>query len=52
MNSIIPVTAHAAFDKACHYFGIKCIVVPVDENTFQVDPKAIEKHINKNTIAV
>lgn len=49
---ICPVTAHAAFDKACNYFGIKLVHVPVDPVTFRADVKAMTAKINKNTIAL
>jgi len=50
-NIIIPVTAHAAFDKAGEYFKIKMIRVPVDEN-FQADINAVRKAVNGNTICI
>ncbi|XP_062851648.1 sphingosine-1-phosphate lyase 1 [Trichomycterus rosablanca] len=46
---IAPVSAHAAFDKAAHYFGMKLIHVPVDKKTMKVDVKAMKKAISKNT---
>jgi glutamate/tyrosine decarboxylase-like PLP-dependent enzyme len=48
---IIPVTAHAAFDKASQYFNIKMIHIPVDEN-FRADVGAAEKAITANTIVM
>jgi glutamate/tyrosine decarboxylase-like PLP-dependent enzyme len=48
---IVPVTAHAAFDKACQYFNIKAIRLPVDEN-FRADGKAARKAITRNTIVI
>ena len=27
---IMPITAHSAFDKACDYFRIKLVKIPVD----------------------
>jgi len=48
---IVPVTAHAAFDKACQYFNIKMRHIPVNEH-FQADISRIKKSINKNTIAI
>ncbi len=48
---IVPVTAHAAFDKASQYFNIKTIHVPVDEN-FRADLKAVKKAISRNTIVI
>jgi glutamate/tyrosine decarboxylase-like PLP-dependent enzyme len=50
-NIVLPVTAHAAFDKAGEYFNINIKRVPVDEN-FQADIKAIIKAINGNTICI
>ncbi len=48
---VMPVTAHPAFDKAGHYFGVKVVRTPVDEN-FRADVKAIEKALNRNTILI
>jgi len=48
---IAPVTAHAAFDKAAHYFGLKLVHIPVDDN-FRADWIAAKNAINKNTIAM
>lgn len=49
---VVPTTAHSAFDKAGQYFGITVKTVRVDTKTFQVDIKAMERAINKNTIMV
>lgn len=48
---IVPVTAHAAFDKASQYFNIRQIKVPVDKN-FVADIQAVKKAINNNTVAI
>ncbi len=48
---IVPVTAHAAFDKACQYFNIKMQHIPVNEY-FQADIRKVKKAVNKNTIAI
>ncbi|GIX43264.1 MAG: aspartate aminotransferase family protein [Leptospiraceae bacterium] len=48
---IVPVTAHAAFEKASEYFKIKLVKIPVDEN-FKADIKKLKKVITKNTIAI
>jgi glutamate/tyrosine decarboxylase-like PLP-dependent enzyme len=48
---IVPITAHAAFDKASQYFNIKMIHVPVDEN-FRADVNAIKRAISRNTIVI
>lgn len=47
---VVPTTAHAAFDKACEYFGIKLVHVPVDPVTFRAQPGAMAKAITKNTV--
>ncbi|EDV22663.1 uncharacterized protein TRIADDRAFT_28705 [Trichoplax adhaerens] len=46
---VAPVTAHAAFNKACEYFGLKLISVPVDTN-FQADLTAMRRAITSNTV--
>ena len=48
---IVPVTAHAAFDKAAQYFGIKMIHIPIDAH-FQADVDAARAAINRNTIVI
>jgi sphinganine-1-phosphate aldolase len=45
-------TAHAAFDKAAHYFGIKLIKVAVDEKSFKMDMKACRAALTDNTVAL
>lgn len=47
---ILPVTAHAAFQKAAHYFCVKPVLVAVDPVSFRADPAAIERAITPNTI--
>ncbi|KAG9097706.1 hypothetical protein FS749_005691 [Ceratobasidium sp. UAMH 11750] len=47
---IIPTSAHAAFDKAGKYFGIKIHHIPVDPDTRQVDVRHVRRAINANTI--
>jgi sphinganine-1-phosphate aldolase len=49
---VVPDTAHAAFDKACDYFGIKLVHVPVDQQTFKVDPEAVRRAITRNTVGI
>jgi len=46
---ILPATAHPAFHKACYYFGLKAIVVPVGED-FRAIPSAMEAAISPNTV--
>ncbi|RKP24621.1 pyridoxal phosphate-dependent transferase [Syncephalis pseudoplumigaleata] len=47
---VVPVSIHAAFDKAAGYFGIRMVQVPVNQTTFQVDVDAVRRAINRNTI--
>jgi glutamate/tyrosine decarboxylase-like PLP-dependent enzyme len=48
---VVPVTAHAAFDKAARYFNIKTIHIPVDES-FRADVAEARKALSRNTIVV
>ncbi|MGC4938858.1 pyridoxal phosphate-dependent decarboxylase family protein [Kribbella sp. DT2] len=49
---VIPATAHAAFHKAAHYFGVRAIVVDVDPVTFTPDPAAMAAAIDDSTVLV
>jgi glutamate/tyrosine decarboxylase-like PLP-dependent enzyme len=51
-NVIKPETAHPAFDKACHLFGVECRVAPVDPVTTQVDLGWVADHVDDQTVAV
>ena len=48
---IVPTTAHAAFDKAAQYFGIKMIRIPVDAD-FRADVEAARAAITGNTAVI
>ena len=48
---IIPVTAHAAFDKSAQYFGIKKRVVGLDDD-YKADIKQVKKAINRHTAVI
>ena len=48
---ILPVTAHAAFDKACQYFRIKPVYIPFDSH-YRADVEAVKKSITPNTIVI
>ncbi|MCB9235293.1 MAG: aminotransferase class V-fold PLP-dependent enzyme [Bacteroidia bacterium] len=48
---ILPTTAHAAFDKAAHYYGIKQVRIPIGED-FRADLKALKNAITPNTIVI
>lgn len=48
---ILPYSGHAAFDKACHFLGMKIVRVPVGED-FRADVAAMEAAVTPNTIAI
>ncbi|KNC99861.1 sphinganine-1-phosphate aldolase DPL1 [Spizellomyces punctatus DAOM BR117] len=47
---VLPVTIHAAFDKAESYFGVKIVHIPIDPITGKVDVSKVARAINRNTI--
>ncbi|XP_012529920.1 sphingosine-1-phosphate lyase [Monomorium pharaonis] len=47
---VVPVTAHAAFDKAAQYLNIKIYFVPVNPHSYTVCIRTMKKFITKNTI--
>merc|ERR1712106_647335 len=49
---VMPTTAHSAFDKACDYFRIKLIRIPVDPVTYRVKVKNVKSAINSNTCMI
>jgi sphinganine-1-phosphate aldolase len=51
-NVIKPETAHPAFDKACHLFGIELRRAPVHPVTTQVDVDWVERNIDADTVAI
>jgi glutamate/tyrosine decarboxylase-like PLP-dependent enzyme len=46
---VLPVTAHAAFDKAAAYFGVRQVRVPAGDD-LRADPGAMEAAITPDTI--
>jgi glutamate/tyrosine decarboxylase-like PLP-dependent enzyme len=48
---VVPVTAHAAFDKAAQYFKIKMVRIPVDRN-YRADIRAAARAITRRTVVV
>jgi glutamate/tyrosine decarboxylase-like PLP-dependent enzyme len=48
---ILPVSSHAAFEKACQYFNIKPIYVPLD-SSYRADVDAVKEAITHNTILI
>jgi glutamate/tyrosine decarboxylase-like PLP-dependent enzyme len=51
-NVVKPETAHPAFDKACHLFGIELRIAPIVPETAQVDVAAMAELIDDQTIAI
>jgi sphinganine-1-phosphate aldolase len=51
-NLIKPETAHPAFDKACHLFGVELRRAPVDPVTTQADLDWVADHIDGETVAI
>ncbi|MCH7960471.1 MAG: aspartate aminotransferase family protein [Candidatus Hydrogenedentes bacterium] len=49
---LLPDTAHPAFRKGAHYFGLKLVLAPCDPVTTLVDVDFVRDHINKNTAAI
>jgi sphinganine-1-phosphate aldolase len=49
---ILPESAHGAFRKAAHYFGVEVVPVPVDATTFKADVEAVRAAIDDDTILV
>jgi len=49
---IWPETAHPAFTKAAHLFGIEVIVAPTDPGTTQVDVDSVREAITDQTVVI
>jgi glutamate/tyrosine decarboxylase-like PLP-dependent enzyme len=49
---VLATTAHAAFHKASHYFGVEAVSVPVDPETFQADADAMAAALDERTVLV
>jgi len=50
-NAVLPASAHAAFNKACHYFGVEARRVPV-RNDWRADPAAMSAACDADTVLV
>jgi glutamate/tyrosine decarboxylase-like PLP-dependent enzyme len=46
---VLPTTAHAAFTKAGHYFGVRTVRVPVDSD-YRADVSAMEDAVSERTV--
>ncbi|MDO8106381.1 aminotransferase class V-fold PLP-dependent enzyme [Isoptericola sp. b441] len=51
-SMVLPTTAHAAFHKAAHYFGVRPVLVDVDPVTYRADPAAMAAAIDDTTVLV
>ena len=51
-NMIKPETAHPAFAKAGHLFGVEMKIAPVDPGTTQVDLDWVAANIDEGTVAL
>ncbi len=51
-NIVKPETAHPAFDKACHLFGVELRRAPVDPSSTLVDVEWVADHIDDDTVAI
>lgn len=45
-------SAHAAVDKACDLMGIRLIKIPMNPETYQLDPHLVERAVGPNTILI
>jgi len=50
-NIVLPTSAHAAFEKACHYFGVESRRASVGTD-WRADLHAMERLIDHNTVLV
>ena len=48
---VLPITAHPSFEKASHYFGVKSVHIPLDEN-LRADLNALRDAITDNTVLI
>ncbi len=49
---ILPSSAHPAFRKGCHLFGLEEVAAPIDESTGQVDIDFVADHITDRTVMI
>ncbi|MBI4729006.1 MAG: aspartate aminotransferase family protein [Acidobacteria bacterium] len=49
---ILPITAHPAFHKACHYLGLTAVPTAVDPETFKADAGAVARAVSPSTIMI
>ncbi len=51
-NFVKPETAHPAFDKACHLFGVELRHAAIDPSTTQADVDDVAAKVDDQTIAI
>lgn len=51
-SMVLPTSAHAAFHKAAHYFGVRPVFVDVDPSTFRADAQAMAAVVDESTILI
>lgn len=49
---VMPETVHAAVSKACFYFGVHLVKVPVSRTTGEVNVRDLQKNISNSTVAI
>jgi glutamate/tyrosine decarboxylase-like PLP-dependent enzyme len=50
-NVVLPTSAHAAFEKACYYFGLESRRIAVNED-WRANPEAMAAAVDDNTVLV
>lgn len=50
-NVVLPTSAHAAFEKACYYFGLESRRVPVSAD-WRADVEATRQAVDANTVLI
>lgn len=48
---VLPVTAHVAWFKAAEYFGVKAVLLPLDDR-LRADVRRLPRLLNRNTVMV
>lgn len=51
-NMVLPITAHASFQKAAQYFGLEVILVDIDPVTMRADVEDMAAKINDQTVLI
>ncbi|GAA1834477.1 aminotransferase class V-fold PLP-dependent enzyme [Pseudonocardia ailaonensis] len=51
-SMVVPTTAHGAFHKAAHYFGVRVVAIDVDPVSKRAVPEAMAAAIDEDTVLV